>query len=225
MDPYVLLAAQPRRIGLLDVLLSWLRGHGAVPATNIRIIDVPDQDVVLARIEFSCLKSVDALTADLRGVAGTWPLEAWHLQSRRRPRILVLASLADHCAHELLALHQRGRLAGDIVTVAANHAALRPLVEAYKVPFVHLDWPVTGGDPTDVAAAHTELTELVKATGTDLMVMARFMQILPPALCELVPVITVHHVRSALSPCRALAVVAIALLLFSRWELRAEVRR
>ncbi len=193
MRPYVLLAAGPTRPGLREALESWLRGRGAVPGTNIRVLADPDRKVTFARIEFTALASLEELQADLRTVAATWSLESWHLQSRRPPRILVLASLTDHCVHELLARHRRGRLAGDVVGVAANHAALRPLVEAYDVPFTHLDWPARGTDPDGLAAAHAQLADLVKHTRADLVVMARFMQILPPQLCELVPVINVHH--------------------------------
>lgn len=193
MNPYVLLAAAPEKVGLLDVLLSWLRGYGAVPATNIRVFTDPGRAVTFARIEFGCLAALEELEADLRGVAEAWPLEAWHLQSLQRPRILVLASLTDHCVHELLARHRRGRLAGDVVAVAANHAALRGLVEAHEVPFVHLNWPGPGAAPDAVAAAHTELAELVKSTRAECVVMARFMRILPPSILELAPVINAHH--------------------------------
>ncbi|MGZ3140405.1 formyltransferase family protein [Lentzea chajnantorensis] len=190
MRSYVVMIAGPDQTGLRGKLESWLRGHGARLGTNVRAFSDSHRAVAYVRIEFACLTELDALLLDLETHAAYWSLEAWQVQALDRPRILVLASLVDHCVHELLAQHQAGHLDGDVVTVASNHLRLQALTEVYGVPFAHINWPT---DADGAAAAHAELEQLIKETAADMVVMARFMQVLPAQLCQLVPVINVHH--------------------------------
>ncbi|WP_157985262.1 formyltransferase family protein [Lentzea terrae] len=152
------------------------------------------------RAEFACLRSLGELRAELEAASVHWSLEAWNLQAMDRPKILVLASRTNHCVHELLALHQQGRLAGDIVQVVSNHPDLRGLVEAYDVPFMTIEWPSQQFGSTSMAAAHAHLGQLIKQSGARLVVMARFMQVLPVAVCAIEPVINVHHACTVAFP-------------------------
>lgn len=194
MPSYVVMvagpSAGPNDTALLRSLESWLRGHGAVIGVNIRAFSDEDEARAYVRIQFSCRLELHELQEDLGNHKDHWALEAWQIQSLDRPRILVLASLVDHCVFELLAQHQADRLGADIVAVAANHRRLQGLVELYDVPFVHLDWP---SDSDGAEIAHADLVQLIKETEADLVVMARFMRILPDEVCRMVPVINVHH--------------------------------
>lgn len=190
MQSYVVMVAGPENTGLRTSLESWLRGRGARLDTNIRALRDQDRGLECVRIEFGSLTKLDELQADLEGRASSWSLQAWHVQSLQRPKILVLASLVDHCLHELLAQHQAGLLDGDVVAVASNHQRLQRLVEAYDVPYVHIDWPA---DPNGAKAAHTKLEELIKQSEADLVVMARFMQIVPDEICRQATVLNIHH--------------------------------
>jgi formyltetrahydrofolate deformylase len=220
MRSYVAMVAGPSNTGLQRSLEAWLRGHGAVLGTNVRAFSDRAEDRAYVRIEFSCRKDLEVLRADLGTRRHHWLLEAWHIQSLDRPKILVLASLVDHCLFELLSQHQADRLGADIVAVASNHQKLQGLTELYGVPFTHIPWP---SDDDGAEVAHAELAQLIKRTEADLVVMARFMRILPAALCQATTVLNCHHVRSALSPCRALALAMAVLLAFARRGLTAEV--
>ncbi|RAS59450.1 formyltetrahydrofolate deformylase [Lentzea atacamensis] len=199
---HVLLAAGPDRVRLRDSVESWMRGAGAVASTNIRVFS-DSEGTVFLRAEFtSPLHSREQLRADFRTVAAQWDLQEWRIQlvgkagkpAAEKPRVLVLVTKADHCLTELLALHQQNKLAGHIVAVAGNHTTLQDATLRAGVPFTHIPWPGAGSDPAGNAAAHDQLTQLLKEHDIDVLVLARFMQILNvDVLDEHLAAINVHH--------------------------------
>ncbi len=199
MHRYVVMVAGPIQTNLRAFIESWLRGQGADLSTNFRVFD-GEAGTAFLRAEFACLRPLEELRADLEAASEYWSLEAWNLQAIDRPKILVLASRTNHCLHELLALHQQGRLAGDVVQVVSNHPHLRSLVEAYDVPFMTIEWPSQQFGSISSAEAHTQLGQLIKQSGAGLVVMARFMQVLSAALCAIEPVINVHHACTVAFP-------------------------
>lgn len=110
--------------------------------------------------------------------------------SDRRLRVAVFASKAPHCLYDLLLSHQLGELGGDLVTVVSNHDDLRSIAGHFGVPFAHV--PVR---PETKAAAEEAQQALLDEAGADLVVLARYMQILSPALVARWParVINIHH--------------------------------
>ncbi len=115
----------------------------------------------------------------------------WALHDcRRRPRLLVLVSKQGHCLNDLLFRVRSGQLAVEVAAVAGNHRDLEPLAAASGVPFVHL--------PVDTAtrpAQEAALLELVQRERVDLVVLARYMQILSADLCTALAgrAINIHH--------------------------------
>lgn len=199
MHRYVVMVAGPTQGELRMCVERWLSVQGAALLTNFRIFG-DETGTAFLRAEFACLRSLEELRSEFEAASASWSLEAWNLQSLDRPKILVLASRTNHCVHELLALHQQGRLAGDIVQVVSNHPDLRSLVEAYDVPFTTIEWPSRQSDSTGGAEAHARLGQLIKRSGARLVVMARFMRVLPAALCAIEPVINVHHACTVAFP-------------------------
>jgi formyltetrahydrofolate deformylase len=120
-----------------------------------------------------------------RGLALTWRL--W--DSARPKRIAVLVSRFDHCLHDLLYRWRRHELGGEIVTVISNWEDLRGDVERDGLPYHHV--PVTRDTK---AAAEAAMLELLRDE-CDVVVLARYMQILSPEFLERVgvPVINIHH--------------------------------
>jgi len=112
-----------------------------------------------------------------------WPLE-------RRRRVAVLVSREDHCLVDLLMRRQRGELAMDVPLVASNHPDLGEIARAAQVEFVHV--PVT---PETKPAAEEALLGHLDAAGADLVVLARYMQILSAGFLDRVgvPVVNIHH--------------------------------
>jgi formyltetrahydrofolate deformylase len=126
----------------------------------------------------------------VRVLAARYELE-WELTySDVRPRVAVFASQAPHCLYDLLLAHQLGELGGDLVAVVSNHQALRPVAGHFGVPFEHV--PVAAGDKR---SAEARQQELLAAWKIDLVVLARYMQILSPAFVAGWPsrIINIHH--------------------------------
>ncbi|GEK46138.1 formyltetrahydrofolate deformylase [Bisbaumannia pacifica] len=116
----------------------------------------------------------------------TWALT----DTAQRRRVVLMVSRASHCLVDLLYRWTAGELECDIPCVISNHDDLRALVEWHGIPYHHV--PV---DPVDKAGAFAEVERLVEAAEADSVVLARYMQILPPGLCERYAgrVINIHH--------------------------------
>lgn len=109
----------------------------------------------------------------------------------RARRTLVLASKASHCVNDLLFQRSSGHLPIEVPLILANHDVIAPLAAFYDVPFEHR--PVTG--PQEKAAFEDRVLELVEEHDIELVVLARYMQILSPRLCEALAgrCINIHH--------------------------------
>jgi formyltetrahydrofolate deformylase len=131
-----------------------------------------------------------ALKEDFAPIAQRFGM-TWRLaDSARRKRMVVLVSRIDHCLVDLLYRWSSGELECDIPCVISNHEDLRRTVEWYGLTFHHV--PV---EPADKVLAFSRIEALVEEAAADLVVLARFMQILPPALCQRYPgrILNIHH--------------------------------
>ncbi|EWS82981.1 formyltetrahydrofolate deformylase [Brachybacterium phenoliresistens] len=109
----------------------------------------------------------------------------------RPRRTLILASKATHCVNDLLYQRASGHLPIDVPLILANHDVIAPLAQHYGVPFEHR--AVAG--PEDKAAFEARVLEIVQEADIELVVLARYMQILSPELCEALAgrCINIHH--------------------------------
>jgi len=107
-------------------------------------------------------------------------------------RVVILVSREDHCLVDLLYRHRSGDLGGEVACVISNHEDLRPVVEWYGIPYFCV--PV-GRGPDEREAAFAEMAALFEKAQGDAMVLARYMQILPPGLCATYfgRIINIHH--------------------------------
>lgn len=112
------------------------------------------------------------------------------LSSARRTRMAVFVSKADHCFHDLILRWKAGDLASEIVAVVGNHADLAEASAGYGLPFYHV--PLTSETK---AAAEARQLEILRHTGAELVVLARYMQVLSPGFLDAfgAPVINIHH--------------------------------
>ncbi|MTD16147.1 formyltetrahydrofolate deformylase [Nakamurella sp. YIM 132087] len=126
---------------------------------------------------------IDELRERFGVIAGELAAERWALTDTAVPkRAVLLVSTEGHCLYELLSRWHAGMLGADVTTVIGNHPVLAPVAEMYGIPFVHV--PVPAGDPAGKSAAFERIRELVDAQEPDAIVLARFMQVVPPKLCE-----------------------------------------
>lgn len=117
---------------------------------------------------------------------------SWRLDQAGRPvRTLILASTATHCINDLLYRQHGGQLPIDVPLVLSNHETVRDIAEFYSVPFEHR--PVT--NPDEKAAFEERVLQVVEQHDIELVVLARYMQILSPSLCEALAgrAINIHH--------------------------------
>lgn len=143
------------------------------------------------RLQVESPASREEFSAELLPVTERYEME-WGLDTVERPlRTLVLVSTAAHCLNDLLFRQRAGQLPVDIPLVLSNHGVLRDLADFYGVPFEAL--PIT--DAMSKAAFEARVLEAVDAYDIELVVLARYMQILSPELCERLrgKAINIHH--------------------------------
>ena len=116
----------------------------------------------------------------------------WRLDTVGRPvRTLILGSTATHCVNDLLYRRRGGQLPMEVPLVLSTHDTMRDIAEFYDVPFEHR--AIAG--PEDKAAFEARVLEAVEELDIELVVLARYMQILSPGLCEALAgkAINIHH--------------------------------
>lgn len=116
----------------------------------------------------------------------------WKLHPKgKQYRTLILASKASHCVNDLLFRQRSGQLNIDVPLILSNHDATQDLAEFYGVPFEHR--PIQ--NPEDKAAFEQRVLDIVDEHDVELVVLARYMQILSPELCEALAgkAINIHH--------------------------------
>lgn len=115
----------------------------------------------------------------------------WRISdSAKKKRVVVLVSKQEHCLYDLLGRWQANELDIDIPCVISNHETFRGLVEWHGIPFHHV--PVNATNKTE---AYSEVARLFDAAHGDVMVLARYMQVLSPELCARYhgKIINIHH--------------------------------
>jgi formyltetrahydrofolate deformylase len=128
--------------------------------------------------------------ADFLAFAGSLGMQVKVILSSRRARIAVFVSKADHCFHDLILRWKAGDFSGDIVAIVGNHTDLAEAARGYGVPFHAI--PVTADTKPQAEARQLALLNEV---GADLVVLARYMQVLSADMLEKIgrPVINIHH--------------------------------
>ena len=181
----------PDRPGIVAVLSRLMADAGANITDSQQHSSDPSGGTFTLRLEF-VLDDLPArraeLEAQLAALAGDWQL-TWRLVlATERPRLAVFVSKTDHVLQELLYRVSAGDLAAEIGVVVSNHPDLEPVARAHGVPFHHV--PVT---PDTKADAEARALELVG--DCDLVVLARYMQIVSADFCSRFPerLINIHH--------------------------------
>jgi formyltetrahydrofolate deformylase len=153
--------------------LFFMRVHFAAPE---HLADVP---------------ALDRLFAHVRQQHG---MQARFYALARRSRVLLMVSRFGHCLNDLLFRWQSGQLPIDIPAIVSNHADFKTLADGYGIPFHHLPLP-TGADAATKRAQELEVEALIQREAVDLVVLARYMQILSPEFCATLAgrTINIHH--------------------------------
>jgi formyltetrahydrofolate deformylase len=192
-NTFILTLSCPERPGIVHAVTAFLFGHGC-DIVEHRQFDDPIRHALFLRTEFVARGDTDTdatqLSAAFRSeVADEFAMD-FQLADDKPQRVLVMVSKMGHCLNDLIFRWRAGSLHADLVAVVSNHEDLRPMAEAGGLPFIHV--PVT---PESKPQAEQRLLELVDEYGADLVVLARYMQVLSDNLCLklLGRAINIHH--------------------------------
>ncbi|MCF6743771.1 formyltetrahydrofolate deformylase [Blastococcus sp. KM273128] len=181
----------PDRPGIVAALSGLMADVGANITESQQHSSDPSGGVFTLRLEF-VLADLAGRRAELEGrldqLTREWGL-TWRLtEAAHRPTLAVFVSRTDHVLQELVYRVRAGDLRADITAVVSNHPDLEPVAAAAGIPFHHV--PVT---PATKAEAEARALEIVG--DVDLVVLARYMQIVSPEFCARFPerLINIHH--------------------------------
>lgn len=191
MNPtYILTLSCPDRLGLVHAVSGFLLERGG----NIEeAAQYNDQDTGLffMRVQFACAQlTYDDLKIQLKLFAQPFEMQ-WNLHAKAQPmRTVIMVSKEGHCLNDLLFRWKSGLLALDIRAIISNHREFYQLAASYNVPFHHL--PVTAATK---AQAEAKQFEIIQAEEAELVVLARYMQVLSDDLCRKLSgsAINIHH--------------------------------
>jgi len=189
---YILTLSCPDRIGIVAAVAGFLSEQDC----NI-VESAQFNDEMTGRFFMRTVVVAGEGTPDLAGLATAFGAVGkrfgmeWAFHDKaRKPRVLILVSKFDHCLNDLLYRYRTGDIPMEIPGIVSNHPDLKPLADFYGLPFHHL--PVTKDTR---AAQEAEIMGLVESTRADIVVLARYMQILSNDLCRRLHgrAINIHH--------------------------------
>ncbi|CAD6442070.1 d609279a-1b23-4286-828a-2fb68686da39 [Sclerotinia trifoliorum] len=199
-DEYILTLSCPDRPGIVHAVTGFLTKH------NLNIVDSqqfgdPTSLRFFMRVHFAPSVSPSSETEikklnveELKGAFETIAQDMsmdFQLDSlAKKPRVLIMVSKIGHCLNDLLFRQSISQLGIEVPLIVSNHPDFEPLANTYKIPFHHL--PVTAATK---AEQESKILELVKENNIDLIVLARYMQVLSPTLCTAMSgkIINIHH--------------------------------
>jgi formyltetrahydrofolate deformylase len=188
---FILTLSCPQRPGIVHAITAFLFGHGC-DIVEHQQFDDPIRGALFLRTEVAAAGDVEAAelsSAFESEVADEFDMD-FVLSDDKPQRVVVMVSRMGHCLNDLIFRWRAGSLNADLVAVVSNHEDLRPMAEAASLPFFHL--PVTSESKP---RAEQRLVEIVDEHRADLVVLARYMQVLSDNLCLklLGRAINIHH--------------------------------
>ncbi|MEV7441581.1 formyltetrahydrofolate deformylase [Streptomyces sp. NPDC056257] len=188
---YVLTVSCPDKQGIVHAVSSYLFMTGCNIVDSQQFGD-RETGLFFMRVHFEAepAVTVEKLRASFAAIGDSFKMD-WQIhRSEERMRIILMVSKFGHCLNDLLFRSSIGALPVEIAAVVSNHTDFAELVASYDVPFVHI--PVT---KETKAAAEAQLLELVRAENVELVVLARYMQVLSDTLCKELSgrIINIHH--------------------------------
>jgi formyltetrahydrofolate deformylase len=178
--------------------LLYQAGCNIIDSQQFGDVTSPDATgLFFLRVHFEApehLADVGMLDSLFTHVRGQFGMDAHIHAMTRKPRLLLMVSQHGHCLNDLLFRWRSGQLAVDIPAIVSNHPDFADLASGYGIAFHHL--PLAGGAPAQAKQAQEQqVRALVEAQQIDLVVLARYMQILSPDFCAYLKgrAINIHH--------------------------------
>ena len=189
MNKYTVTLSCVDRPGIVHAISGGLLGAGC-NITESQQYESPESGTFFMRIEVATEQSLAQVRAALAPIRDDFHMSLRVDDTTARTRTLIMCSKAGHALNDLLFAQRAGTLAIDVPVIVSNHLELKSMAEFYGVDFVHL--PVTAANKSQ---AEAELLKLVDDYDIELVVLARYMQILSDSLCQRMEgrVINIHH--------------------------------
>lgn len=189
MNKYTVTLSCVDRPGIVHAISGGLLGAGC-NITESQQYESPESGTFFMRIEVATEQSLAQVRAALAPIRDDFHMSLRVDDTAARTRTLIMCSKAGHALNDLLFAQRAGTLAIDVPVIVSNHLELKSMAEFYGVDFVHL--PVTASNKSQ---AEAELLKLVDDYDIELVVLARYMQILSDSLCQRMEgrVINIHH--------------------------------
>ena len=184
----------PDQPGIVSQVASWIFERGG----NIDHADQhkdTEANIFFQRVEWvSSDLSQDAIEAEALAFKNfareQLKLSAQVILSSKKPKVALFVSKIDHCFHDSILRFKANELNGELVCIISNHPDLASAAESYGIPFYHT--PFEGVDKAQVEASQSEI---LKRHSVELVILARYMQILSSDFLKAnaLPVINIHH--------------------------------
>ncbi len=192
MRRYILTLSCPDRVGIVAAVSSFIAQHQGWISEAQHYSDPVAQRFFMRQeiLANSLSLNLGEFREKFTAIADTFQMTWQITDTAQKKRVVILVSKLGHCLYDLLARWQSGELEIEIPCVISNHDQYRQLVEWHHIPFHHV--PVTADHKQQ---AFDQVSEHFETAQGDLMVLARYMQIVPPEVCDRYPqrIINIHH--------------------------------
>ena len=186
---YIITLSCPDKSGLVLAVSNWLVANSCNILDSDQFRD-GSNNTFFMRVHFEGEAKRKALEHSFEPVA-TGNQISWQIwPCSQKPKVLIMVSKQEHCLTDLLFRAKNGELPIEIVLVASNHLEAKPIAAAQNIDFRHL--PIDSGSKT---AQEKLLLEEIAQRKIDIVVLARYMQILSPEFCNAMAgkIINIHH--------------------------------
>lgn len=189
---YILRCQAPDDIGILAAVTGFIADRN-LSISESHDYGAPETDTFFIRAAISAGEDkldIARFETDFADLAARLHMQ-WSLRpATHKTRTLIMVSKADHCLNDLLYRHRRGRLAVEVVAIVSNHEDAKWHADRHDLPFIHI--PVTKDTKPE---AEARLKEVISETGAELVVLARYMQVLSDDMCRELSgrCINIHH--------------------------------
>ena len=194
-NSYILKLSCPDRPGIVHAVAGFLVERGGNILDSAQFNDRFTGGFFM-RVHFQQLpgqSDLAALQRDFAPLAVQYEMQWELVDAAIKPRVMLMVSKIGHCLNDLLFRYKTGQLNIEIPAIVSNHKDFYQLAASYNIPFHHL--PLMNATPESKAAQEAKVYELVQDNNIDLVVLARYMQVLSSDLCKQLAgrAINIHH--------------------------------
>ena len=184
----------PNQPGIVHAITGALLKVGA-NISESQQFDSPNTGTFFMRVQFSTDATVEETEEAIADVVEQFEMDAHVYDSARKTRTLIMVSKDGRTMNELLFQQHAGTLPVEVPVIVSNHLDLQPMAYFYDVPFVHIPITKHADGTTNKAEAEARLVEIVEQYDIELVVLARYMQILSDELIQKLDgkAINIHH--------------------------------